>query len=111
MIDATSGSSTSSSGDVEAESVDVRESTEKPVTIVDVSDLYDPLNLTTTSHPATVPSTAPTTIPTTQTPPPTTTTQATTTTTEVIEIDQKNFPPIVNMRLRKLPITAGKILR
>lgn len=109
MIDATSGSSTSSTGDVEVESVDVRESTEKPVTIVDVSDLYDPLNLTSTSHPPTVPSTVGTTIPTT--PPTTTTTLATTTTTEIIEIDQKNFPPIVIQRLRKLPITAGKILK
>lgn len=112
MIDATSGSSISSTSDIDVENIDIRESTEKPVTIVDVSDLYDPLNLTSTSHPPTVPSTVGTTIPTTPPPPPTTTTtQATTTTTEVIELDQKNFPPIVNVRLRKLPITAGKILK
>ncbi|XP_052126502.1 dystroglycan 1 [Frankliniella occidentalis] len=115
MIDGTSGSSTSSSPasgtDVSIEGVETRESTEKPVTIVDVSDFYDPTNITSTSHPSTVPSTAGTTPPTTTPAPVTTTTTPPTTTTEIIEIDQKNFPPTVNMRLRKQPVTAGKIVK
>ncbi|KAJ1524398.1 hypothetical protein ONE63_010898 [Megalurothrips usitatus] len=117
MIDATSSSSTSSIGsDTEpVEVVETRESTEKPVTIVDVSDLYEQLNVTSTGAPTTVPSTAGTTSPTTTPAPPPTTTTTTPVTTmsnaEIIEIDQKNFAPIVNQRLRKLPVTAGKIVK
>lgn len=117
MIDSPSGSSTSSSisgsNGVTIEAVDARESTEKPVTIVDVSDLYDPNNSTSSIHVPTVPPTDSTTVPTSPPPPPTTTTtpEPTTSTTEQIELEQKNFPPNVNVRLRKLPVTAGKILK
>lgn len=120
MTDATSGSTTTSLGsssDITLEGVETKDTTEKPVTVVDVSDLYDPLSSTSPGHPGTTPPSAGTTSPTTSTttPPTTTTTTPATTTTsttaEIIEIDQKNFPPTVNSRLPKLPVTAGKILK